>query len=142
MIPFSMRVVIDTNVLVAAMRSRNGASNALIFKIGLGVFDLVLSVPLMFEYEDVLSRPEFGFEQPKINAVLNFIAANSHHQKIHYLWRPHLNDPKDDMVLELALNANCSTIITFNQKDFRASKQLGIQTTLPKDFLSLIGGQR
>jgi putative PIN family toxin of toxin-antitoxin system len=136
-----MRVVIDTNVLVAAMRSKNGASNALIFKIGLGYFEIALSVPLMFEYEDVLSRPELGFEQHKIDAVLNFIAANSHHQKIHYLWRPHLNDPKDDMVLELALNANCNTIVTFNQKDFRTSNQLGVQTIFPKDFLHLIGGQ-
>jgi predicted nucleic acid-binding protein len=135
-----MRVVLDTNILVAAFRSKRGASNVILSKVGKGFFDLALSVPLMFEYEDVLSRPEFAFDPTQVNAVLDYLAATSIEQQIRFLWRPFLKDPKDDLVLELAFNAGCSHIVTFNIKDFKNSLQLGIQAILPRDFLALIGG--
>ena len=61
-----MRVVLDTNILVAALGSKRGASNAILSKVGKGFFDLALSVPLMFEYEDVLNRPEFAFDPTQV----------------------------------------------------------------------------
>jgi putative PIN family toxin of toxin-antitoxin system len=133
-------VVLDTNVIVAALQSSRGASNAILRQVGTGAFSTALSVPLMFEYEDVLSRPQFNFEPVQVNAVLDYLAASSSHHQIPFLWRPHLPDPKDDMVLELAFNANCEFIVTFNQKDFRRSPELGIKTIQPREFLALIGG--
>jgi putative PIN family toxin of toxin-antitoxin system len=135
-----VRIVLDTNLLVAALQSRRGASNAILLRVGTGVFDTALSVSLMFEYEDVLSRPEFNFDQERVSTVLDYLAAVSIGQTIRYLWRPFLNDPKDDLVLELAFNAGCQYIVTFNLKDFKRSQELGIEAIKPKDFLKLIGG--
>lgn len=135
-----MRVVLDTNILVAAMLSRRGASNAILSRVGTGAFETAISVPLMFEYEDVLSRAEFNFDPQHTNAILDYLAAVSLRQAIRYLWRPFLNDPKDDLVLELAFNAGCQQIVTFNLKDFKGIEQFGIQPIKPRDFLHLIGG--
>ena len=135
-----MRIVLDTNILVAAFRSKRGASNALLSKVGTSIFEIALSVPLMFEYEDVLARPEFAFDPMQVDAVLDYLAAVGVEQQIHFLWRPFLKDPKDDMVLELALNAKCSHVVTFNIKDFKGSQQFGIEAIAPKDFLALLGG--
>ena len=140
MIPFLVRIVLDTNILVAAFRSKRGASNALLSKVGTSIFEIALSVPLMFEYEDVLARPEFAFDPMQVDAVLDYLAAVGLEQQIHFLWRPFLKDPKDDMVLELALNAKCSHVVTFNIKDFKGSQQFGIEAIAPKDFLALLGG--
>ncbi len=139
-IPFLVRIVLDTNILVAAFRSKRGASNALLSKVGTSIFEIALSVPLMFEYEDVLARPEFAFDPMQVDAVLDYLAAVGVEQQIHFLWRPFLKDPKDDMVLELALNAKCSHVVTFNIKDFKGSQQFGIEAIAPKDFLALLGG--
>jgi predicted nucleic acid-binding protein len=141
-IPFLVRVVLYTNILVAAFRSKRGASNALLSKVGTGIFEIALSVPLMFEYEDVLARPEFAFDPAQVDAVLDYLAAVGLEQQIHFLWRPFLKDPKDDMVLELALNAGCSHVVTFNIKDFKGSQQFGIEAITPKDFLALLGGSK
>jgi predicted nucleic acid-binding protein len=135
-----MRIVIDTNILVAAFGSKRGASSAILSKVGKGFFDLALSVPLMFEYEDVLNRLEFAFDPTQVNAVLDYLALIGIEQQIRFLWRPFLKDPKDDLVLELAFNAGCTHIVTFNIKDFKGCSQLGIQAILPRDFLALIGG--
>lgn len=135
-----MRVVLDTNILVAALQSRRGASNAILLRVGTGAFETAISVPLMFEYEDVLSRPEFNFDQQRVNAILDYLAAVSVRQTIRYLWRPFLNDPKDDLILELAFNAQCQQIVTFNARDFKRSPELGIHAISPKDFLAQIGG--
>jgi putative PIN family toxin of toxin-antitoxin system len=135
-----VRVVLDTNILVAALQSKRGASNAVLSKVGTSAFQIALSVPLMFEYEDVLSRPEFAFDPAHVDAVLDYLAAVGLEQQIRFLWRPFLKDPKDDMVLELALNAGCSHVVTFNLKDFKGALQFGIQAIPPKDFLALLGG--
>jgi predicted nucleic acid-binding protein len=135
-----MRIVIETNILVAAFGSKRGASSAILSKVGKDFFDLALSVPLMFEYEDVPNRLEFAFDPTQVNAVLDYLALIGIEQQIRFLWRPFLKDPKDDLVLELAFNAGCTHIVTFNIKDFKGCSQLGIQAILPRDFLVLIGG--
>ena len=69
---------------------------------------------------------------------LRYLATQSHLQEIHFLWRPFLPDPNDDMLLELAFAASCRYIITHNVKDFRGSEQLGVTGLSPRDFLNVI----
>ena len=102
-----MRCVIDTNVLVAALRSKSGASNVLLRVLGKDAFEHVVTVPLVLQYEDVLLREESvpGLAPRDALTVVDFVAASAVQVKVHYLWRPHLRDPGDDMVLEAAIQA-------------------------------------
>lgn len=99
-----MRVVFDTNVLAAALRSKRGASYALISMLPSAKFELAVSVPLYLEYLDVLMRPDLKPNGISDIEVLDFareILGYSHKQGIHFRWRPWLKDPSDDMILEL-----------------------------------------
>jgi len=134
------RVVVDTNVLVTGLRSRLGASFELLTRIGSGSFELAVSVPLVLEYEEVLGRlvNERIVEPADVQVVVDYICSVSHHQSVFYLWRPFLRDPGDDMVLELAVAAQCLFIVTHNVKDFVGSDSFGVNALLPGDFLNLI----
>jgi putative PIN family toxin of toxin-antitoxin system len=135
------RVVIDTNVLAAAVRSRQGASFALVSSIPSPEFQPCLSVGLYAEWQEVLSRAENlppGRTPEDALAFLRYLASQSHLQEIHFLWRPFLPDADDDMVLELAFAAGCRHIITHNVKDFHGSEQLGVNALSPREFLSLL----
>ncbi|MSR64739.1 MAG: putative toxin-antitoxin system toxin component, PIN family [Verrucomicrobiae bacterium] len=117
-----MRVVFDTSVLVAAARSRRGASFALVSQIPSTHFQLCLSVGLYTEWQEVLTRTENlppGCTEEDARRFLRYLAHVAHLQEIHFLWRPHLPDADDDMVLELAFAAGCRYIVTHNVKDFR-----------------------
>jgi predicted nucleic acid-binding protein len=106
-----MRVVFDTSVLVAAARSRQGASFALIRSIPAPEFQLCLSVGLYTEWQGVLTRVENlppGDTVEDVRRFLRFLASYAYLQEIHFLWRPFLADADDDMVLELAFAAGCS----------------------------------
>lgn len=136
-----MRVVIDTNVLVAAVRSRQGASFALVSSIPTPEFQPCLSVSLYAEWQDVLTRPENlppGRTAEEAREFLRYLASQSELQDIHFLWRPFSPDPDDDMVLELAFAAGCQRIITHNVSDFQNSEQLGVTALTPRDFLNQI----
>jgi putative PIN family toxin of toxin-antitoxin system len=139
--PGAMRVVLDTNVLVAAARSQNGASFALVSSIPAAEFQPCLSVGLYAEWQDALTRPENlppGQTAEDALGFVRYLASQSHLQEIHFLWRPFLSDPDDDMVLELAFAAGCQYIITHNVADFRASQQLGVSALSPRQFLKLL----
>ncbi len=139
MIP--MLVVFDTSVLVAAARSRDGASFALVRSIPSPDFVVGLSVGLYMEWQAVLTRQEHlssGQSPDDVQAFLRYLASQAHLQDIHFLWRPFLPDPNDDMVLELAFAAGSRYIVTHNTKDFRGSEQLGIRAVTPRDFLAMI----
>lgn len=136
-----MKVVLDTSVLVAAARSRRGASFALVSSIPGSQFQLCLSVGLYCEWQEVLTRPENlppGRTVEDALRFLRFLASRAHLQEIHFLWRPFLSDPDDDLILELAFAAGCRHIVTHNVKDFHGSEQLGITALTPRDFLNLI----
>lgn len=136
------KVVLDTNVIVAGLRSRAGASFKLLRLLPHQCFQPVISVPLVFEYEDACHRmlgPESPLTQRDIAVALDALCAVAQHQKVFFLWRPLLRDPKDDMVLELAVAARCDAIVTFNARDFRGAEQFGIQIVSPGDFLKSIG---
>lgn len=134
-----MRVVIDTNVLVAASRSRQGASFALVSTIPTAEFTPCLSVGLYAEWQEVLSRSENlppGLTLEAARAFVRYLASQAHLQEIHFLWRPMLADPDDDM--ELAFAAGCQHIITHNVGHFRGSETLGVTAITPGEFLKLI----
>jgi putative PIN family toxin of toxin-antitoxin system len=121
------RVVLDTNVLISAFRSRRGPAFALVSRIGSGSFEVSVSVPLVLEYEEVLHRST-SLEEEEILSVLGFLCSVAHRQKIFYLWRPLLPDPKDDMVLELAVASRSRFIVTYNQRDFVPADRFGIES--------------
>lgn len=129
-------VVIDTNVLVAALRSSSGSSHEVVRRAFNGDFKLALSVPLYLEYVSVLTRPGLVpvSSHDAMSFCQNFAFISSHH-KIHFLWRPLLADPKDDMVLELAVASGSEHIVTHNVGDFRASLAFNVQAIKPADFL-------
>lgn len=116
-----MRLVLDTNVLVAGVRSRTGASNPLLIAGLRGRFEWCCSVPLFFEYEEVLGRADLlldtGISRQAMREFLVDIAIIMRPVGIDYRWRPQLGDPDDEMVLETAINANAA-IVTHNARDF------------------------
>jgi predicted nucleic acid-binding protein len=135
------RVVLDTNVLVAGLRSRQGASFRLLDEVGRGKFEIALSVPLVLEYEDALLRhaPVTGLSRRDVDVMLDYFCSVAHLQAIFFLWRPLLPDPKDDLVLELAVAASCRTVVTHNVRDFRGAESLGVSAQRPGPFLKAIG---
>ena len=132
-------IIIDTNVLVAALRSNRGASFKLLSLLSDASFKLALTVPLLFEYEDVLAREILGIDASSANDVLDYLCLVASKHDVHFMWRPCLRDAKDDMVLEAAVSAQASVIVTFNTKDFKGSERFGVQALWPGDFLKQIG---
>ncbi|MBL9192564.1 MAG: putative toxin-antitoxin system toxin component, PIN family [Opitutaceae bacterium] len=134
-----MRAVIDTNVLVAALRSRRGAANAILRKAARKRFEIALSVPLFCEYLDVLVRPGMVPLSPaEVEEFCLSLAGIAHLQDIYFLWRPLLPDPKDDMVLELAVASEARYLVTFNAGDFRPAAAFQLRVVTPAQFLSLL----
>ena len=133
-------VVIDTNVIVAALRSRRGASNKLLALVGTSKFEIHESVALILEYEEVLQRQrtELGLSQDEVSIFIDTLCSLAHHHKIYFLWRPYLTDVNDELVLELAVSANCEYILTHNVRDFKGSETFGIRAITPKEFLQVI----
>ena len=135
-----MRLVIDTNVLVAGVRSRTGASNPLLIAGFRARFEWSCSVPLFYEYEDVLCRAEFllstRIAREEISAFLTDLAGIVRPVDIHFLWRPQLRDPGDEMVLETAVNARADAIVTYNTRDFgQAPARFGVELLSPAEAL-------
>ncbi len=122
------------------MRSSSGASHQILLAADAGRFELALSVPLLLEYDDVTTRPNIGIALPPtaVDAIIRRLAAICHRQPIYFLWRPLLPDPKDDMVLEVAVAAGVSHIVTFNLRHLQIARQFGISVVTPSQFLALI----
>lgn len=136
---YKQRITFDTNIIVAALRSRDGASFKLLSLIDSGLFGVSITVPLLFEYEDVVKREHLGIDVSSAEAVLDYVCAVASHHQVHFMWRPYLRDPKDDLVLEAAVAAEATHIVTFNTKDFEGIGRFGIQALWPADFLIQIG---
>ena len=135
------QVVIDTNVIIAGLRSRRGCAFQLLTLIGTEHFDIHLSVPLVLEYTEVLIRElsNLYLNRDEVEDLIDFYCSVGVHHEIFYLWRPILRDPKDEMVLELAVKAGCESIITYNTRDFAGVEQFGLELLQPSEFLRLIG---
>ncbi|MEH1935632.1 MAG: putative toxin-antitoxin system toxin component, PIN family [Nostoc sp.] len=135
------QVVLDTNVIVAGLRSKRGSAFRLLTLVGTGVFDIHLSVPLVLEYQEVLSRELSNLYVTLLDVeeFIEFHCSVAMQHQIFFLWRPYLPDPKDDMVLELAVKARCDNVITYNARDFNGIEQFGIKILTPAEFLQSIG---
>jgi len=139
--PGAPRIIVDTSVLVAGLRSRRGAAFRLLTEVGKTSFEVALSVPLVLEYEDVLLRhaEKMGLAADDIDALLDYFCRVAHLQRIFFLWRPLLPDPKDDLVLEVAVAAECEAIVTYNVRHFAGAERFGIHVLKPGPFLRGIG---
>jgi putative PIN family toxin of toxin-antitoxin system len=136
-----MRIVLDTSVLVAAARSRNGASFQLLSMLPTHRFKLALTIALYTEWQSVLTRQEHippGVSVDGVLGYLRYLVSIAHLQDVHFLWRPFLHDPDDDMVLECAVASGSQYIVTHNVKDFRRVSELKVQAITPADFLNLL----
>ena len=129
--------MLDSSVLVAALRSRRGASFRLLQLLRNERFEIAVSVPLALEYEAVLLRhaTKLGVKPEEAVGVVDYLCQVAHRQDIHFLWRPALSDPKDEFILELAVAARCAAIVTHNIRDFQGAKPFGVRAMTPGEFL-------
>jgi putative PIN family toxin of toxin-antitoxin system len=135
-----VRIVLDTDVVVAALRSPGGASAAIVRLVRQGGATLLISVALALEYEAVCSRPEHrlgaGLSEHQVNVFVDAIVALAEPVPVHFLWRPQLRDPCDEMVLEVAINGEADALVTFNTRDFgNVPGHFGVDLMSPRDAI-------
>jgi predicted nucleic acid-binding protein len=133
-------VVLDSSVLVSALRSRRGASFQLLKLLRAGRFEVALSVPLVLEYEAVLLRHarELGLARNEADGLVDYLCDVGYRQAIHFLWRPTLTDPRDEFILELAVAAGCEAIVTHNVRDFAGASRFAVRIITPGAFLASV----
>jgi putative PIN family toxin of toxin-antitoxin system len=138
-----MKAVLDTDVVVAGMRSPSGASAAILRLARQGRVTLLVSVPLAVEYEAICSEAEHrlaaGLSEGEVEIFLDAVVAMAEPVETHFLWRPQLRDPGDEMVLEAAVNGQADLLVTFNVRDFGpVPPRFGIEVMIPRDALERI----
>ena len=138
-----MRFVLDTNIIVAGLRSPTGASAVLIDRALCQTFTLLLSVALALEYESVCCAPAqriaSGLDEAEVGRIISALCAVAEPVVARFLWRPQLRDPADEMVLEAAVNGNADALVTFNRRDFGdAPGRFGIALLSPQEALRRI----
>ena len=138
-----MRIVLDTSVVVAALRTRLGAGNAVLREVAQRRCIPLASPPLFLEYEDVFKRPEHrivhGLSLEAIDEFLAEFAALIEPVEVHFQWRPQTPDPNDEMVLETAINGRANAVVTYNVADFAAAaKRFKISVLSPADLLKKV----
>lgn len=135
-----MRLVLDTDVVVAGMRSPTGASAALLGAARKGQVSILVNVPLALEYESVCWRAEHrlasGLSDREVGVFADAVIAMAEPVARHFLWRPQLRDPNDEMVLEAAVNGQADALITFNVRDFGSvPSRFGVDVLLPREVI-------
>ena len=140
-----MRFVLDTDVVVAAMRSPRGASAAILRAARRDLVTLAASVSLAMEYEASCRRKEHrmaaGLSEVDVDVFLDAVIAMTEAVETHFLWRPQLRDANDEMVLEAAVNGRSDILVTFNVRHFGdVPNRFGIEVMLPRDALRRIAG--
>ena len=133
--------MLDTSVLVAAIRSDQGASRVLLVGALEERYRMLVSVPLMVEYESVLTRDEHleasGLSRDDVQALLDALASVAEPIRLAYLWRPALPDAEDDMVLETAVNGRADVLVTLNRRDFEpAAATFTVQIVSPAEAVA------
>lgn len=135
-----MRIVLDTDVVVRALRSPQSASAVLIRAARTGRVTLLASLANALEYEDVLGRPHVvagtPFTPEQGAAFARAVASLAEPVIIDRRWRPQLRDPGDEHMLEAALNGRADALVTFNRRDFAPAAELGLRLALPRDILA------
>lgn len=135
------QIVIDTNVILAGLRSKNGASYKLLSILNDKRFQINISATLIFEYEEILKREQqqIGLTNEEINDIINGICYIANHHEIFYIWRPLAKDKDDDFLIDLALKCQAQFIISYNDKDLKPIEKFGVSILTPKQFLQLLG---
>jgi putative PIN family toxin of toxin-antitoxin system len=135
------QIVVDTNVLVAGLRSNRGASYKLLTILNDARWQVNISTTLIFEYEEILKRSslELGLSFPDIDAIIRGICSISNQRQIFYVWRPTSTDPDDDFLIDLAVKAQAEFLVTYNQRNLQPAERFGIKVVSPKQFLQFIG---
>jgi predicted nucleic acid-binding protein len=133
-------MILDTDVIVAAIRSTKGASAEIVRRVLRGEMHIELTVAMALEYEAVAMRAEHlrAGELTAADAmtVIDALAALATPIEIHFRWRPQLRDADDEMILEAAINAHDRTIVTFNARDFvGATERFGVSLVSPREIL-------
>jgi putative PIN family toxin of toxin-antitoxin system len=136
----NIQIILDTNVLFAGLYSSRGASFQILKAVDEEKIQLVVSISLLFEYEDVLKRnmEKLQLSDNDIEIILDNICSLSNFQKIYFLWRPYLKDSGDDHILELAIASQTYTIVTHNLKDFIGIEKFGKRAITPKQLMEEI----
>jgi putative PIN family toxin of toxin-antitoxin system len=137
------RIVLDTSVVVAGLRTRLGAGNAVLQLVATRKITLLATPPLFLEYEDVLKRPEHrlvhGLTPEEVDEFLAELAALIEPVEVHFQWRPQSRDPNDEMVLEAAINGSADAIVTYNVSDFvEAGERFSILVLQPGQLLKKV----
>lgn len=137
------KIVLDTSVLVAGLRTRLGAGNAVLRLVAERRLVALATPPLFLEYEDVLKRPEHrlvhGLALEAIEEFLAELAALIEPVEVHFQWRPQSRDPNDEMVLEAAINGQADALVTYNVADFAGpAERFGISVLHPADLLKKV----
>ena len=137
------KIVLDTSVVVAGLRTRLGAGNAVLRLVAERRLVLLATPPLFLEYEDVLKRPEHrlvhGLGIEAIDEFLAELAALIEPVEVHFQWRPQSKDPNDEMVLEAAINGQADALVTYNVADFAgAAERFRIPVLRPAERLRKI----
>jgi len=140
-----MRLVLDTNVVVAAMRSPSGASAHLVMAARRGEIVLLANVALALEYEATCKRAEHvaasGLTLAEADIFVRVIVAMAEPVESHFMWRPQLRDPGDELVLEAAVNGQAAAIVTYNLRDFGdVQLQFGVEVLTPIQAIRRIKG--
>ncbi len=132
--------MLDTDVIVAAMRSPRGASADIVMAARRKFVTLLASVPLCVEYEAICGKPEHrlagGLSERQADIFITAVIAMAEPVAAHFLWRPQLRDPNDEMVLETAINGGADALVTFNRQDYGiVPSRFGVDVLLPKEAL-------
>lgn len=138
-----MKIVLDTSVMVAGLRTRLGAGNAVLRLVALRQVTLLATPPLFLEYEDVLKRPEqqltHGLTIEQVDEFLAELAALIDPVEVHFQWRPQGRDPNDEMVLEAAINGQADALVTYNVADFaEPAERFNLAVMRPADLLKKV----
>jgi putative PIN family toxin of toxin-antitoxin system len=137
------KVVLDTNVLVATVRSNRGASYRLLQMFGDERFKVAISVATILEYEEVLCREitPAGWSRENVDALLDLMCRLGERHDIAFRLRPFSPDPDDEMLIELAFAASVDYIVTHNTRDFAGSEAFGVRALTPRQFLGILEGR-
>ena len=138
-----LRIVLDTSVVVAGLRTQLGAGNAVLRLVAGKRLQVLATPPVFLEYEDVLKRPEHqlahGLTPGQVDEFLSELAALVEPVEVHFQWRPQTRDPNDEMILEAAVNGNADAVVTYNVADFaEAEERFGIAVMTPSELLNKV----